>query len=188
MQKLLIASDIHGSAHWCARLLERFDAESQGFEPGEVRLLLLGDVLYHGPRNDLPERYAPKEVIAMLNPLRDRLFCVRGNCDGEVDQMVLDFPILADYAYLSFDGLRIFATHGHNFNMQKLPPLAKGDVLLHGHTHVPVAIEFGEGNVYVNPGSLSIPKENSPKSYILYEDRNFSFRTLEGEEYKSVTL
>ena len=96
MKKLVIASDIHGSAHWCRKVLERFAAESEGFAPGEVRLLLLGDVLYHGPRNDLPEAYAPKEVIAMLNPLRESLFCVRGNCDGEVDQMVLDFPIMAD--------------------------------------------------------------------------------------------
>jgi putative phosphoesterase len=150
--------------------------------------LLLGDILYHGPRNDLPAGYAPKKVIELLNPLKNEILAVRGNCDTEVDQMVLSFPILADYAYLSLDGLRIFATHGHKFNTDSLPPLAKGDILLHGHTHVPVAIEFGEDNLYINPGSLSIPKESSPKSYILYENGVFSFRTLDGEEYKRYSL
>lgn len=178
MAKLLIASDIHGDAQTCAKLVEIYKAS------GAEKLVLLGDVLYHGPRNDLPAGYAPKKVIELLNPLKNEILCVRGNCDGEVDQMVLDFPILADYAYISVDGLRIFATHGHNFNTQKLPPLAKGDILLHGHTHVPVALEFGDENVYINPGSLSIPKENSPKSYMIYENRSFSFIELDGDEYK----
>ena len=179
MARILIASDIHGDANTAERLVEIYKAS------GAEKLLLLGDILYHGPRNDLPAGYAPKKVIELLNPLKNEILAVRGNCDTEVDQMVLSFPILADYAYLSLDGLRIFATHGHKFNTDSLPPLAKGDILLHGHTHVPVAIEFGEDNLYINPGSLSIPKESSPKSYILYEDRKFSFRTLEGEEYKS---
>ena len=178
MAKILIASDIHGDAVTCERLVDIYK------DSGAEKLVLLGDILYHGPRNDLPEGYAPKKVIELLNPLKNEILCVRGNCDGEVDQMVLDFPILADYAYLSFDGLRIFATHGHNFNMQKLPPLAKGDILLHGHTHVPVALEFGDENVYINPGSLSIPKENSPKSYMIYENRSFSFIALDDDEYK----
>ena len=179
MARLIIASDIHGDAQTCERLVEIYR------ESGAERLVLLGDLLYHGPRNDLPAGYAPKRVIELLNAQKDDILAVRGNCDTEVDQMVLQFPILADYAYISVDGLRIFATHGHNFNTAKLPPLAKGDILLHGHTHVPVVEEFGEGHYYINPGSLSIPKESSPKSYILYEDRKFSFRTLEGEEYKS---
>ena len=179
MAKLIIASDIHGDAETCARLVEIYR------ESGAQKLVLLGDVLYHGPRNDLPAGYAPKKVIELLNPLRNDILAVRGNCDTEVDQMVLDFPVLADYAYLSVDGISIFATHGHNYNTSKLPPLAKGDILLHGHTHVPVALEFGDENYYINPGSLSIPKESSPKSYILYENGRFSFRTLEGEEYKS---
>ena len=182
MAKILIASDIHGDAQTAQRLVEIYK------ESGAEKLVLLGDVLYHGPRNDLPAGYAPKRVIELLNPLKNEILCVRGNCDGEVDQMVLDFPLLADYAYLSFDGLRIFATHGHNFNTQKLPPLAKGDILLHGHTHVPVVQEFGDGNFYINPGSLSIPKEDSPKSYILYEDRKFSFMSLDGEEYKTFVI
>ncbi len=182
MAKILIASDIHGDADTAARLVEIYKA------CGAEKLVLLGDILYHGPRNDLPAGYAPKRVIELLNPLSNEILAVRGNCDGEVDQMVLSFPILAEYAYLSFDGLRIFATHGHNFNLGKLPPLAKGDILLHGHTHVPVAEPFGSSNVYINPGSLSIPKENSPRSYILYEDRTFSFMSLDGEEYKKFTV
>jgi putative phosphoesterase len=182
MARILIASDIHGDANTAERLVEIYKAS------GAEKLLLLGDILYHGPRNDLPAGYAPKRVIELLNPLKNEILAVRGNCDTEVDQMVLSFPILADYAYLSFDGLRIFATHGHKFNMGTLPPLAKGDILLHGHTHVPVAIEFGEDNLYINPGSVSIPKSNTPKGYILYSDGVISFRELSGQEYSSVDL
>ena len=178
MAKLMIASDIHGDAKTTAALLERYR------ESGAERLILLGDILYHGPRNDLPDGYAPKRVIELLNGYKNDILAVRGNCDTEVDQMVLQFPILADYAYIAADGLRIFATHGHNFNKDRLPPMAKGDILLHGHTHVPVAERFGE-NYYINPGSVSIPKENSPKSYILYENRVFSFCDLDGKEYKN---
>lgn len=182
MAKILIASDIHGDAVTAKTLIERYK------ESGAEKLVLLGDILYHGPRNDLPAGYAPKRVIELLCPLSEQILAVRGNCEAEVDQMVLSFPVLAEYAYLSFDGLRIFATHGHSFNTAKLPPLAKGDILLHGHTHVPTAERFGNENIYINPGSVSIPKENSPKSYILYENRCFSFRTLEGEEYKRIEV
>ena len=186
MQKLLIASDIHGSAHWCARLLERFAAESQGFEPGEVRLLLLGDVLYHGPRNDLPERYAPKEVIAMLNPLRDRLFCVRGNCDGEVDQMVLDFPIMADYAMFDLFGRTVYATHGHRWNAATPPPLCDGDALLYGHFHVPMceekALPAGGAFRVLNPGSTSIPKNGSAHSAMVWDENGVRWIDLENGE------
>ena len=181
MAKILIASDIHGDAQSAERLVQIYKSS------GAEKLLLLGDLLYHGPRNDLPAGYAPKKVIEIFNGLKDEILCVRGNCDTEVDQMVLDFPILAEYAYLSFDGLRIFATHGHNFNLQKLPPLARGDILLHGHTHVPAAQPFGNENVYINPGSISIPKENSPKSYILYESGEFTFLDIDGREYKKFT-
>ena len=182
MAKIFIASDIHGDAETTKKLLERYK------ESGAEKLVLLGDVLYHGPRNDLPAGYAPKKVIELLNPLKDEILAVRGNCDTEVDQMVLSFPVLAEYAFLTFDGLRIFAYHGHNFNTEKLPPLAKGDILLHGHTHIPAADSFGEDNWYVNPGSVSIPKMDSPKSYILYENRVFSFRTLDGEEYRRLEI
>ena len=152
--KLMIASDLHGSAYYTHQLLDAWDRE------GAPRLFLLGDILYHGPRNDLPEGYAPKEVLAMLNDRRDRIFCVRGNCDGEVDQMVLDFPIMADYAVLTEGKRLIYATHGHVYNTAHLPPLQPGDILLHGHTHVPAWQAFGEGNLYLNPGSVSLPKEN----------------------------
>lgn len=178
MAGLLICSDIHGDAVSAKAALDAFERH------GAEKLIILGDILYHGPRNDLPEGYAPKKVIELLNPYRDKILAVRGNCEAEVDQMVLSFPVLADYAFIERDGLRIFATHGHVFNKNSIPPLVSGDILLHGHTHVPVAEEFGDGFYYVNPGSTSIPKENSPKSYIYYENRCFSFRTLEGEEYK----
>lgn len=177
--KLLIASDIHGDAACAKKLIEEFE------RTGAEKLLLLGDVLYHGPRNDLPLGYSPKTVISFLNDIKDKILCVRGNCDTEVDQMVLEFPILADYSFIAVDGLEIFATHGHNYNMNTANTLSPNTILLHGHTHIPVAETFGNGNVYINPGSTSIPKESSPKSYILYENRVFSFRRLEdGSEYK----
>ena len=182
MKKLVIASDIHGSAHWCRKLLERFAAESEGFAPGEVRLLLLGDVLYHGPRNDLPEAYAPKEVIAMLNPLRESLFCVRGNCDGEVDQMVLNFPIMADYALFTLGGRTVYATHGHHWNASTPPPLCKGDVLLYGHFHIPTCekVALGDGTfTALNPGSTSIPKNGSAHSCMVWEEGRVRWIDLE---------
>lgn len=174
--KLLIASDIHGSAYYCRQLLEAYEREAAD------KLILLGDVLYHGPRNDLPKEYAPKEVIAMLNPLKQEILCVRGNCDTEVDQMVLEFPILADYGFLYEKGHMIFLTHGHVFHEKNLPMLQKGDVLLHGHTHVPTC-KVHEDYVYINPGSVSIPKEGSAHSYMIYEDGCFTWKDLEGEEY-----
>lgn len=169
--KIFIASDIHGSAYWCRKMLEAYRSEKAD------RLLLLGDILYHGPRNDLPEEYAPKEVIAMLNAVKDEILCVRGNCDTEVDQMVLDFPILADYAYICEGNVRIFATHGHKFNEENLPPLSKGDILLHGHTHVQVCREH-EGYTYVNPGSVSIPKENTGHGYAVLENGEITLKCL----------
>lgn len=180
--KILIASDIHGSAYYCNLLLERFKEEKA------EKLFLLGDILYHGPRNDLPKEYAPKEVIAMLNPLKDKIFCVRGNCDTEVDQMVLNFPILADYAILPLNENVIYATHGHKFNPDNLPPLVEGDILLNGHTHIP-ACEQKDGFIYMNTGSVSIPKENSPHSYMVLENNNFLWKNLEnGEVYKEFSF
>ena len=171
--KWMIASDLHGSAYYCRKMLEAFERE------GADRLLLLGDLLYHGPRNDQPREYAPKEVIPLLNGKKEKLLCVRGNCDAEVDQMVLEFPVLADYAVLPVGQRLIYATHGHIYNMKNLPPLAPGDVLLHGHTHVPAWTEFGQGNLYLNPGSVSIPKENSPHSYMTLEGNTKQWKELE---------
>ena len=158
--KWFIASDIHGSAYWCKKMLEAYKAEKAD------RILLLGDILYHGPRNDLPQEYNPKAVIEMLNGLKDEIISVRGNCDTEVDQMVLEFPVLADYAYITHESTTVFATHGHVYNTGKLPPLKNGDILLHGHTHVPVCEQHGS-YTYIYPGSVSITKENSHHGYII---------------------
>ena len=171
--KWMIASDLHGSAYYCRKMLEAFERE------GADRLFLLGDLLYHGPRNDLPREYAPKEVIPLLNGKKEKLLCVRGNCDAEVDQMVLEFPVLADYAVLPVGRRLIYATHGHIYHVKNLPPLAPGDVLLHGHTHVPAWTEFGQGNLYLNPGSVSIPKEDSLHSYMTLEGNAMQWKELE---------
>ena len=179
--KWMIASDIHGSAAYCEKLLAAFGREQAD------RLLLLGDLLYHGPRNDLPLGYAPKEVIAQLSGVKDKVFCVRGNCEAEVDQMVLPFPVLADYCLLEQKGRVIFATHGHHYNLENPPLLQPGDVLLHGHTHIP-AKDNSLGFWYLNPGSVSIPKESSPHSYMTLEDGQFLWKDLDGAVYDSLAL
>ena len=179
--KLMIASDIHGSAYFCRLLLEAYERETPD------RLLLLGDLLYHGPRNDLPEGYAPKEVIELLNGRSEHLLAVRGNCEAEVDQMVLSFPVLADYALLEINGLSIFATHGHLFGAENPPPLTKGSILLCGHTHVPACIRK-DGFTYLNPGSVSIPKEHSAHGYMLLEERTFYWKDLDGTVLNTQSL
>lgn len=176
--KLMIASDIHGSAKYCRELLEAYENENAD------RLLLLGDVLYHGPRNDLPEGYDPKQVIAMLNEKKNEIFAVRGNCEAEVDQAVLEFPVLADYALLPLKERMIYVTHGHLYNRDHLPPMKEGDILLHGHTHIPACEEF-DGCIYMNPGSVSIPKNGTPRGYMILEEETFAWKTLEGEVYKT---
>ena len=179
--KLLVASDIHGSAQYLKLLLDRFKDEQAD------RLVLLGDVLYHGPRNDLPDGYAPKQVIDMLNPLAARILCVRGNCDTEVDQMVLKFPVLADYGVI-LDGKRlIYLTHGHIYNEHNLPPVSPGDVVLYGHTHIPT-LRVAEGVTFANPGSVSIPKEDSVHGYMTWEDGTFYWKTLGGETYRTAPM
>ena len=179
--KYLIASDIHGSAYYCEKVIESFEREKAD------KLLLLGDILYHGPRNDLPEEYAPKKVISLLNPLKDKILCVRGNCDTEVDQMVLEFPILAEYCLISYNNTMIFVTHGHKFNTTSLPPLSKGDILLHGHTHVPKCEKCGD-IMYLNPGSASIPKENSHHGYMTFEDGMFMWKDFDGKEINKFSI
>ena len=180
--RIVIASDIHGSALYCGQLLEAFRRE------GAEKLLLLGDILYHGPRNDLPDGYAPKEVTAQLNACAGSILGVRGNCDAEIDQMVLQFPMMADYCLLYAAGRPVFATHGHVYNTASLPPLQPGDILLHGHTHVPCWEEFGNGNLYLNPGSVSLPKEDSPRGYLLLTDTAFIWKDLAGHEYHRLEL
>jgi len=170
--KWFIASDIHGSLYYANKMVESFNKENAD------RLLLLGDILYHGPRNDLPRDYNPKEVITLLNELRDKIICVRGNCDAEVDQMVLNFPIMADYTVIEDSGVFVFATHGHKFCEDNLPTV-NFDVLLCGHTHVPKNTRH-EKYTYINPGSVSIPKENSHHGYIIFENGTFTFKDFDG--------
>ena len=171
MQKILIASDIHGSAYWCKKVLDA--AEKEGVD----KIVLLGDLLYHGPRNDFPKDYCPKDVFAMLNAVKDRLVCVRGNCDSEVDQMVLEFPMMADYALLPWGTRTLFLTHGHLFNKDVMPPLNDGDVLFNGHFHTPEFTAKG-GIKYVNCGSVSLPKDGTPNSYILLDGDHLIHKNL----------
>ena len=179
--KWVIASDIHGSYYYCEKLLERINAEKAD------KVLFLGDILYHGPRNDLPKDYAPKKVIALLNGMKDKIMCVRGNCDTEVDQMVLEFPVLADYGIITVGNRMIYATYGHKYGPENLPPLQKGDCLLYGHIHVPKCYEE-EGILILNPGSVSIPKEDSEHSYMVLDDNKLYWKNLEGNVYKEYEL
>ncbi|MCD8372413.1 MAG: phosphodiesterase [Clostridia bacterium] len=174
--KLFIASDLHGSAKYCRLMLEAFEREKA------EKIVLLGDILYHGPRNDLPEEYAPKEVTALLTKYKDKIICVRGNCEAEVDQAVLPFPVLCEYGLICDGGVNIYISHGH----RDVPPLGEKDVYITGHTHVPVIENIGY--LHLNPGSLSLPKEGSGRGYIVYEDRTFTFKSLDGEEYDRVTV
>ncbi len=180
--KLLIASDIHGDAVCCKAMLDAAERE------GADKILLLGDLLYHGPRNNLPEGYAPKEVIDMLNAVADKLLCVRGNCDTEVDQMVLSFPVLSDTAYF-YDGqanINLFMSHGHKYSPDHLPPLSTNTVFLSGHTHVLRAERNSDGILCLNPGSVSLPKENNPKTYAVYRNGNFEIKSFDGQTLISV--
>ena len=179
--KYMFASDIHGSAYYCRKMLEAYEKE------GAKRLVLLGDLLYHGPRNDLPREYAPKEVIAMLNAKKDEFYAVRGNCEAEVDQMVLQFPVMADYCILELEGRTFYATHGHIYNEGNLPPMKKGDILIHGHTHV-LRADRTENCMILNPGSVSIPKEGNPPTYAVYEDGIFCIKDFDGNVIKEITL
>ena len=179
--KYMFASDVHGSAYYCRKMLEAFEMENAD------RLVLLGDLLYHGPRNDLPKEYAPKEVISMLNGMKNKIYAVRGNCEAEVDQMVLEFPVMADYCVLVIDEKTLYATHGHVYNTSNLPPMQEGDALIHGHTHV-LKAEQMEGYIWLNPGSVSIPKEGNPPTYAVLEDGVFSVKDFEGNVVKSIQI
>lgn len=179
--KYMFASDIHGSAYYCRKLLDAYR------QSGAERLILLGDLLYHGPRNDLPREYAPKEVIALLNGIKEEIYAVRGNCEAEVDQMVLEFPVMADYAVLVLNGLTFYATHGHVFNRENLPPMKAGDILVHGHTHLLLAEPCGRGYI-LNPGSVSIPKGGNPATYALLEDDQFRIFDFENHVVKELSL
>ena len=172
MSKFFFASDLHGDLSVTEAILARYEAE------GAERLILLGDLLYHGPRNDLPSNYAPKKVIERLNAYRDRILAVRGNCDTEVDQMVLTFPILADYALLHVDGFSMFLTHGHIYNESRLPPFGTGTVLAHGHTHIAENRMLECGMRLFNPGSISLPKGGQERQFGYWDGERFSHYTI----------
>ena len=178
--KLMIASDIHGSALYCGQMLEAYRRE------GADRLLILGDILYHGPRNDLPKGYAPKEVIAMLNPMKTHLLCVRGNCDTEVDQMVLEFPMRGDYSELYLDGHRFFFTHGHLYDEEHLPMLKAGDVFMYGHIHKPVLKKENDITIF-NPSSISLPKAGQ-KSFGIYENGELKIVSFDKKVLQSIKI
>lgn len=184
--KLMFASDIHGSRSACEQVLSAYERE------GAQRLILLGDLLYHGPRNDLPDAYDPKSVAALLNTHKEHLLCVRGNCDADVDQLMFDFPILCDFMLLPLftpDGRErtAFVTHGHLFHLDHLPPHKPGDLLIHGHTHVP-CVKEQDGVTYLNPGSAALPKEDNPKSYMLYDQGAFTIKSFDEKTMLSYTL
>ena len=181
--KYIIASDIHGSAFWCEELLRAFDNENAD------KLVLLGDLLYHGPRNDFPCEYAPKKVFEMLNARKDKIIAVRGNCDSEVDQMVLEFPMLADYALATDSQRTLFFTHGHLFNKEILPNLNAGDLLFNGHFHTPKCVTLAGGVTYVNDGSVSLPKDGTPHSCVLLDGETLFFIDLAtGEPFDEIKL
>ena len=171
--KLIIASDIHGSLFYAQQLASLYKGA------GADRLVLLGDLLYHGPRNPLPRGYDPKGVFSLLNTMKRDIVCVRGNCDANVDQLVLEFPVTPESMLLFMDGRAVFAEHGHIYGKDNPPPVGRNDLLLNGHTHIPAAEDAGSF-IYLNPGSLSLPAAGHINSYMVYENKRFSVRALEG--------
>ena len=180
--RYFVASDIHGYPEYAKKILDAFEREKAD------RLVLLGDILYFGPRNPLGDTYDPKGVIALLNPYKDKLLCVRGNCDSDVDQMVLDFPIMADYAVLSLGKRLVYCTHGHVWNPSHLPPLCQGDILLTGHTHVVACEELPGGILYLNPGSPTYPKQDTHRGYLILTEEEVLFKDLDGKIMKEYKL
>lgn len=179
--KFLFASDIHGSFHFCSKLIDVYNDEQPD------KLILLGDLLYHGPRNNLSQNYNTMEVANLLNSIKQNIICVRGNCDAQVDQMVLEFPIMSDYLLMYIDQKLVFLTHGHIYNKNNLPNLNNGDIIIHGHTHVPT-VENLNGITYINPGSISLPKNNTPNTYMLYEDGLFQIKDFSGNTFKEYKI
>lgn len=179
--KFLIASDLHGSAGACRRLMERFNHERA------QTLILLGDLLYHGPRNPLPESYSPKDAAVILNANAERIFCIRGNCDADVDQAMLRFPIGAPQALIYKDSLTWFLTHGHTWGFDNPPPMGGIDVILEGHTHIPLLSRIGSV-IHLNPGSVSLPKGGFPATYAVYENRAFTIYDMAGAAVSTLEL
>lgn len=179
--KLFFISDIHGSLYYLNKAFEIYHKEKADY------IVILGDALYHGPRNPLPKEYSPKEVAELLNQYKQKIIAVKGNCDSEVDQMIIDYPMLAEYSIILYNDKKLFLTHGHVYNKKNLPNLNKGDVLIHGHTHIPVAEKLDD--IYlVNPGSITLPKEDNPNSYGILENDLFEIKDLHGNIIKSIKL
>ncbi len=179
IMKYFVFSDLHGSA-------KSFEAIQNAIQYHNVdTILCLGDILYHGPRNDLPEGYNPKQVIPNINQYKTNILAVRGNCEAEVDQMVLDFPVLATYSQLTLNNKRVFMTHGHIYNKDNLPPLNENDIFLQGHTHIPTATK--ENGIYLlNPGSCTLPKQNHPQTYAILDDTSFTIYTFDHKPYMQI--
>ena len=182
MEKLFFASDLHGDGECVSLMLDAFRRE------GASTLYLLGDIIYHGPRNALPSGYNPKAVIAMLNAVSDKILSVRGNCDAEVDGMVLTFDVLTEARELDLLGRRVLLTHGHHVGEGNTEGLSRGDILITGHTHLYAMRELDNGVLYLNPGSVSIPKGGNEKTYMVYENGTFTIKTLVGREVSSVNI
>ncbi len=179
--KIMFLSDIHGSVKYTKIAMEKFEEEKAD------KLVLLGDLMYHGPRNPLPDTYNPKEVADLLNEYKEKILCVRGNCDSEVDQMLLDFPIMSDYLEILLNNNKIFVTHGHIYNSDNMPNLNKGDIFIHGHFHLPITKKI-EDVYYLNPGSITLPKENNKNSYGLLLYNKFLIKDLDGEVIKEINI
>lgn len=179
--KLFFMSDIHGSAYYLKKAIQRFNEEGAGY------MVILGDELYHGARNPLPEEYNPKEVAKLLNEYSSSIIAVRGNCDCEIDSVVLDFPMMSDYSVVLYNNRRLFLTHGHIYNEENMPKLKSGDAMFYGHTHVPRAEKVG--NVFlINPGSITFPKDDSPNSYGVLEGNTFEIKDLDGKTFKKIEI
>ena len=179
--KIFFMSDIHGSAFFLEKALQRYNEENASY------IVILGDALYHGPRNPLPTEYNPQLVASLLNQYKHKVIAIRGNCDSEVDQMLIEYPMMSDYSIILYNGRRLFLTHGHIYNESNLPSLSENDVLIMGHTHIPVAKKCN--NIYIiNPGSITLPKESNPNSYAILEDDLFQIKDLEGNVIKEIRI
>lgn len=179
--KILFISDIHGSLYYTRKAIEVFKEEAADF------MVILGDELYHGARNPLPLEYNPKEVALLLNEYADRIIAIRGNCDSEVDEMVIEYPIMATYSTILYHNRRLFLTHGHIYNEENMPKLRAGDAFIYGHTHIPKA-EKKDDIYIINPGSITLPKENHPNSYGILANDTFQIQDFDGNIMKSIQL
>lgn len=177
--KILIASDLHGSAYYTAKVKERFIAEKAD------KIILLGDIYNHGPRNPFPKDYAPQEVAEILNGLKDKLIVVKGNCDSQVDTLISEFDFIEDCCILSEDKT-VLCTHGHVYNKDNLPA-TRFDAIIYGHFHTGF-IERINGVIVANAGSVSLPKNDTPRSYIILDGKKLILKTLDGEIIKEETI